>query len=97
MKKFMKTSKNGITMNGVSYKTIILADDIAFLRNNKEELQNALHQMNKILKNKNDMTKDKENQSCETFLREEQKAEMFLDGRRVVKVDTHKYLESCIT
>ena len=59
-KEFMETSNNGILINGVHYKTIRFADDIPLLGNNGEELQNAFHQMNKILKHMCDMPINKE-------------------------------------
>ena len=42
------------------YKTIHFADDIALLGNNEEELENAPHQMNTILKDKCDMMLNRE-------------------------------------
>ena len=59
MKRFMKTSNNGILVNCVFYKTIRFADNMVLLQNNKKELHNPLYQINKILKDKLDMTVNK--------------------------------------
>ena len=58
-RELMETSKNGIIFNGKCCEITRSADDIALLGNNEEELQNSLHQMNKIPKDKCDMTVNK--------------------------------------
>ena len=52
----METSNNGIIIKVIRYKTTRYADDIAILENNEEALQNVLHQINRILKDKSDTT-----------------------------------------
>ena len=61
LKEFMETSNNGVIISGEPYKTIHFAYDITLLGNNGKELQNAVHQMHKILKDKCDIIINKEN------------------------------------
>ena len=77
-------------INSGCYMTICFADDIELLGNNKEELQNALHQMNMIIKDKCNAMKEK-TKVMKCYRTGKWNTEVFLDGK-LVQVDSFKYL-----